>query len=124
MSTRRKTLLAIVMVPLAVLLTLGSITVASAHPAGSLAAHQIGKKKPTITISMFAFTVPKNVKAGATIKVVNKDAAPHTVTADDLSFDVSVPAKSTVKFKAPATVGKYPFHCTVHSTMKSTLVVK
>lgn len=125
MSYRHKTLLALLMVPLAALLTFGSISIASAHPAGALATHQVAKKKPTITISMFAFTVPKNVRAGATVKVVNKDAVGHTVTADDgISFDVAVPAKSTVKFKAPATAGKYAFHCSVHPTMLGTLVVK
>ena len=125
MTARTKTLLALAMVPLAMMLTLGSISIASAHPASHLATHQVAKKKPTITISMFAFTVPKNVKAGATIKVVNKDAAAHTVTSDDgVTFDVAVPAKTTVKFKAPATVGKYAFHCSIHPTMLGTLVVK
>lgn len=124
MSTRRKALLAVVMVPLAVLLTLGSVSIASAHPAGQLATHQVAKKKPTITISSFAFTVPTKVRAGATIKVVNKDAVAHTVTSDDgTTFDVAAPAKTTVKFKAPAT-GTYAFHCSIHSSMHGTLVVK
>ena len=74
MTTRRKTLLALVMVPLALLLTLGSVSIASAHPASHLATHQVAKKKPTITISSFMFTVPAKVRAGATVKIVNKDA--------------------------------------------------
>jgi len=125
MSTRRKGLLAVIMVPLAVLLTFASISIASAHPAGHLATHQVAKKKPTITISSFTFTVPKKVKPGAKIKVVNKDAAAHTVTSDDgSSFDVNVPGNSTVTFKAPKATGKYAFHCTFHGSMMGTLVVK
>jgi plastocyanin len=123
MSARRKTLLAILMVPMAVLLTLGSVSIASAHPAGHLAANQIDRT-PKIVISMFAFTVPRHVAPGALVKVVNKDAADHTVTADDLSFDVAVPGNSTVTFNAPANPGKYIFHCRIHHSMKSKLVVK
>lgn len=123
MSASRRTLLAIAMVPMAVLLTLGSISIASAHPAGHLATHQVDRT-PKITISMFAFTVPRHVAAGQTIKIVNKDVADHTVTADNLAFDVAVPGNSTVKFKAPLDLGRYPFHCSIHPTMKSKLVVR
>lgn len=124
MTTRRKTLLALVMVPLALLLTLGSVSLASAHPASHLATHQVAKKKPTITISSFMFTVTGKVRAGATVKIVNKDTFAHTVTADAGAFDIAAPGSTTVKFKAPATPGTYTFHCSIHPTMKGTLVVK
>ena len=126
MSHRRKALLALVMVPMAVLLTLGSISIASAHPASDLAdTHQPARKRPTIKISAFTFTVPRRVHPGATVKVVNQDAVAHTVTSDDgTSFDVAVPAKTTVRFKAPATVGKYAFHCSIHPTMMAQIIVK
>lgn len=124
MTPRRQTLLALVMVPLALLLTLGSVSLASAHPASHLATHQVAMKRPKITISAFMFTVPRRVRAGVTVKIVNKDAFMHTVTADGGAFDVSVPGSTTVKFKAPATAGRYPFHCNIHASMHATLRVR
>jgi plastocyanin len=112
------------MVPMALLLTLGSVSLASAHPASHLATDAVAKKRPTITIMSFAFTVPAKVRAGATIKVVNKDSFAHTVTADGGAFDIAVPGSTTVKFKAPATKGKYAFHCSIHPSMQATLVVR
>jgi len=126
MSTRRKTVLAILLVPMAVLLTLTSVSLASARPAGTLASHSIdAHKKPRIKILSFTFTVPAHVRAGAKIKVVNQDGFLHSVTSDDgTSFTVDVPGSSAVVFTAPSTPGKYPFHCRIHPTMKGTLVVR
>jgi len=98
---------------------------ASPHPSGTQAAQHITKAKK-ITISTFMFS-PGIVKVlpGGKIKVVNQDAVAHTVTSDDAtSFDIPVPAKSTVTFRAPATPGKYKYHCTIHPTMHGVLVVK
>lgn len=127
MSTRRKTLLAIVMLPIVMLLTVASIGLASAHPAQKAAQSAVhpAAKKPKIVISSFTFTVPKSVKPGSKILVINKDGVDHTVTSDDgTSFSVVTPAHSKVKMIAPASTGSYAFHCAIHATMKGTLVVK
>jgi len=78
---------------------------------------------PDITIKDFAFTaIP--VKAGATVTVKNTGAATHTVTSNDgTSFDKSVDPGKTITFTAPAKAGTYPFHCTIHTQMKSKLIV-
>jgi plastocyanin len=55
---------------------------------------------------------------------MNMDGEAHTVTSDTGAFDVKAPASATVTFKAPMTPGRYPFHCTYHSNMHGTLVVK
>jgi plastocyanin len=83
-------------------------------------------KAKTLTISMFAFSPAKlKVKAGQKIKIVNQDAVAHTVTSDDgTTFNVSVPGKSTVVVAAPATAGKYAYHCTIHPTMHGMMIVK
>jgi plastocyanin len=39
-------------------------------------------------------------------------------------FDVSVDAGGTAKVTAPTKPGSYPHHCTFHSNMHGTLVVK
>jgi len=62
-------------------------------------------------------------KAHQVTKVVNKDTAPHTLTADDSSFDTkSIDANATGEFTAPGP-GTYKIHCTVHPFMTATLKV-
>lgn len=78
-----------------------------------------------ISIQNFGFTVPDSVAPGEKITVQNKDDTAHTVTADTgNAFDVKVPGSGTVTFTAPGTAGSYKFHCTYHSNMHATLIVK
>jgi plastocyanin len=90
--------------------TSGSSTTASAQASTT----------PAITIKGFAFTVTP-AKTG-TITIKNDDTTKHTVTADDGSFDVDVPAGGTATIDVPK-AGSYPFHCKIHPSMKATLVV-
>ena len=96
----------------------------TSHPSGLHSQHITAGK--TITISTLTFSPGKlKVNAGQKIKIVNQDAVAHTVTSDDgTSFDVAVPAKTTVTFNAPATAGKYKYHCSIHTTMHGLLIVK
>ncbi len=107
-----------------------SSPVASATSAAPSSAAQTSQAPPaspvaTITINSFAFGQPLTVKAGQDVKVVNEDAAPHTVTADDgTSFNASAAASGgTGSFTAPKKPGRYAFHCTVHPMMHGTLIV-
>jgi plastocyanin len=78
-----------------------------------------------IHISKFAYTTPASVAPGATVTVMNMDAVKHTVTADSgKAFDTAVPAGASTTFTAPMKPGSYPFHCTYHSNMHGTLVVR
>lgn len=59
-----------------------------------------------------------------TVTFVNQDSAPHTVTANDSSFNSGNlnPGQSwTNTFTTPGTFG---FHCIYHSWMKGTIIVK
>jgi plastocyanin len=79
----------------------------------------------TITIAGFAFGQPLTVAPGATIEVVNTDAAPHNVTAADGSFetpDLQQDDKATIT--APNTPGRYEFSCTIHPEMTGMLIVE
>jgi plastocyanin len=77
-----------------------------------------------ITITDFAYKVPASVAAGATITIKNEDSQAHTVTSKEGGFDVKVDPKGTATLKAPDKAGSYPFVCTFHANMSSTLVVK
>ena len=79
----------------------------------------------TIAMEGVAF-VPETltVKQGDTVVWTNKDPFPHTATAQDRRFDSREIApdktwKYTVRKK-----GKIPYVCTLHPTMKGTLVVE
>lgn len=92
---------------------------ATSGPAASQAA-----APAVVTIKDFAFTAPVSVAAGATVQVNNGDGEAHTVTADSGgAFDAKVDGSGTASFTAPTKPGRYPFHCTYHSTMHGVLVV-
>ncbi|WP_423183783.1 cupredoxin domain-containing protein [Arthrobacter sp. NyZ413] len=80
----------------------------------------------TITIKDFGYQGPVSVSPGAKISVKDLDAQAHTVTSDDgKSFNAAVDGGGgTAEFTAPSTPGSYPYHCTYHSNMHGTLVVK
>ncbi|WP_162150225.1 cupredoxin domain-containing protein [Arthrobacter sp. H14] len=78
-----------------------------------------------ITVEGFKFEGPESVSPGATITVVNKDLAPHTVTSEEEGvFDVQFEGGETVTFTAPEEPGEYPYICTIHPAMMATLVVE
>ena len=66
------------------------------------------------------------VKAGAKVSVaILDDNVPHSMTADDGSFDTGIFTKSA----GPKTItlsssGTFRYHCQVHTFMKGTLVVR
>lgn len=68
----------------------------------------------TITITNFQ-NDPADlaVKVGQPITVTNNDSFPHTVTAEDGTFDVEVPAKGSVDLSVPKP-GSFPYNCTFH----------
>jgi plastocyanin len=64
------------------------------------------------------------ITVGTTIEWKNEDLLPHSVTADDNSFDsgnIESGQAWSFTFTKP---GSYPFHCTPHPFMKGTIVVK
>jgi plastocyanin len=111
----RLTLLVLAVAALA--LTLGACSSSSKTATGT------GSSTADITIKDFSFTATP-VKAGATVTVHNDGPSTHTVTANDgTSFDKSVDPGKTITFTAPAKAGTYPFHCSIHTQMKSKLIV-
>ena len=102
------------MLVLAVLCLGGATTTA----AGSGTSH-------TVTIENMQFNPPQlSVRPGDQIVWVNKDLFPHTVTADDKTFDSgAINAGSSWTYVADK-AGKHGYGCTFHPTMKGTLTVK
>lgn len=77
----------------------------------------------TVVIDKMKFgPVPEAVHPGDTIVWQNNDILRHSATARDKSFDVDLPAKTSVSMVvgAPGTV---PFFCKFHPGMTGTLVI-
>lgn len=79
----------------------------------------------TIQIKDFAFS-PSEVSAvaGSVITITNTDSTPHSVSANDKSFETgTINPGESVTIKAPNTEGVYPFHCNFHAYMRGNLTV-
>ncbi|MHA7156402.1 cupredoxin domain-containing protein [Arthrobacter sp. TMN-50] len=77
----------------------------------------------SISIDNFVFSGPGAVNPGGEITVTNNDTEAHTVTANDGSFDVTIPGGESATFTAPSSAGDYGFFCKFHGNMVGTLTV-
>jgi plastocyanin len=77
-----------------------------------------------VTIQNFKFgPASLTVKAGAKVTVTNSDSTTHTATADGGAFDTGDVDPGVSKTITLSKAGTYPYHCTIHSFMKGTIVV-
>ena len=93
--------------------------------AGAAVAPAHAATEHTVTIEGFEFRPGlETVKVGDTVIWRNADLVPHTVSAKDAGLD-SPPVASGATFRFTATrKGRFDYICTLHPTMKATLVVE
>ncbi len=90
-------------------------TIRGAQPATTVAPTTAAQPSP-IVVKDFAFS-GLEVKAGSKLLVQNEGPSPHTLTADDNSFDTGrIAPGSNVQFTVPSIPGTYKVKCTVHPT--------
>lgn len=88
-----------------------------------LATNSQSRRIHVIPIEKMKFaSVPANLEVGDTIRWVNRDAVPHTATARDRSFDVTIPGNSVREMKI-LKEGRHEFFCRFHPAMKGALSV-
>ncbi|MFA5348694.1 MAG: cupredoxin family copper-binding protein [Methanoregula sp.] len=82
----------------------------------------------SILIKNFAFSPDMlTIRSGTTVTWTNQDSAPHQIASDtgsSVSFSsdpLSNGASYQFTFTAP---GTYSYHCSIHPTMKGTIVVQ
>ena len=64
------------------------------------------------------------IKAGESVTWTNNDSTTHTITADNGEFESSsIAAGSTFTFQFD-NAGTYAYHCSIHPSMKATVVVE
>ena len=107
----------------------GGGATSTTRPATTATTAKTGAGKPDVTVPPSGIVIQNFAyadvvaKAHQTTKVVNKDSAPHTLTADDLSFDTkTIDGNATGEFTAPGP-GTYKIHCILHPFMTATLKV-
>lgn len=77
-----------------------------------------------VSIVDFAFEPASvEVPAGSTVTWTNTGAAPHTVTADDGSFDSGQLAPGATFSQTFDSRGDFIYHCTIHPQMTGTISV-
>lgn len=75
-----------------------------------------------LTIEDFAYAPePLVVAKGTVVRVVNKDDAAHTVTADDGSFDTGELGEGESKDLTLDGTGELAYHCTIHDYMRGVI---
>ena len=98
-----------------------------APPAGSAAAPSASTAPAagnSVTIVNFAFNPGTiTVKVGDTVGWTNGSGTPHTVTADDGSFDSGTLAGGAGFQQTFSAAGTFSYHCSIHSSMKATITV-
>lgn len=66
---------------------------------------------------------PVTVQVGGKVIWQNEDAAPHTATADDGSFDTGTIEQGKLGSETFKEAGTYPYFCEIHPDMRGTLEV-
>lgn len=94
-------------------------------PKDAGAATAASPKSVTITIRGMAFDPPvAEAPLGSTIVWKNEDIVEHTATAEDKTFDSGRIASQRTWSYSATKAGNFPYACTLHPTMKGTLVIK
>jgi plastocyanin len=66
---------------------------------------------------------PVTVQVGGKVIWQNEDAAPHTATADDGSFDTGTIEQGKIKSETFKGAGTYSYFCEIHPSMRGTVEV-
>ena len=93
---------------------------------GASAPAPSGEAQRSEKVKIVEFTYqpdPVAVQAGGKVIWQNEDAAPHTATADDGSFDTGTIEQGKLKSETFEQPGTYPYFCEIHPDMHGTVEV-
>lgn len=78
-----------------------------------------------VEIRNFAYS-PQTVeiRAGGSVRFINRDRAGHTATADDGYFDTGMLGQNEEAVITFDEAGEFPYYCIPHPHMRGTIVVK
>lgn len=102
----------------------GSATTGAATTESETTPSGDAARSEKVKIVEFAYQPdPVVVAAGGKVIWQNEDAAPHTATADDGSFDTGTLEKGKLKSETFEEAGTFPYFCEIHPTMHGTVEV-
>ena len=79
----------------------------------------------SVNISNYAFSPATiTINIGTSVKWTNKDSVTHTVTSDTGAFTSGNIATNGTYSYTFNVAGTYQYHCSIHQTMKGTIIVK
>jgi plastocyanin len=87
----------------------------------------VASRHPTRTVVIQGFRFkPANItiKRGTRVRWINKDSAPHTVTANNRAFGSGHLRKGQRYSHTFKTAGKKGYHCNIHPFMRGSIVVQ
>lgn len=99
---------------------------ANAQPGGVDAPAPSGDAARSEKVSIVEFAYdpdPVTIEEGGKVIWVNRDAAPHTATADDGSFDTGTIEQDKLKSESFKQPGTYAYFCEIHPDMRGTVEV-
>lgn len=105
--------------------TTAAPTTTAPEPSGNAPAPS-GEAVRSEKIEIVEFTYdpdPVTIQAGGKVTWINRDAAPHTATADDGSFDTGTLEMGKLKSESFKEAGSYPYFCEIHPDMRGTVEV-
>lgn len=103
----------------AILMILGIVSVS-----GCTNNSQSGTTANTVNIQNMAFNpATLNVKVGTTVKWVNMDSTTHQVVSNTGVFNSGVLKNGQSYTYTFNKTGTYPYYCSIHPSMKGTIVV-
>ncbi len=77
-----------------------------------------------VEIADFAYDPdPVTIEEGGKVTWINRDAAPHTATAEDGSFDTGTLEEGKLKSESFKQPGTYAYICSIHPQMQGTVEV-
>jgi plastocyanin len=129
----RRIVLLMTVATLVVVSALFVVSVAGAHKKYSAARTQkhpaaMAQKPPTRTVVIQDFRFKPahiDIKRGTRVRWINRDSAPHTVTANKAgSFDSGHLRHGQTYSHTFKTAGKKAYHCEIHPFMRGSVVVK
>lgn len=98
--------------------TQGDTTESEAAPSGE------AKKSEKVDIIEFTYQPdPVMVQTGGKVIWQNQDAAPHTATADDESWDTGTIEKGKIGSETFKETGTFAYFCEIHPDMRGTVEV-
>ena len=93
------------------------------QPAAASAAAPASSGILSVAIASFAFPDTLRIKVGQSVSWANNDSVPHTVTADDGSWDSGDIAAGKAFTQVFRKAGTFTYHCSNHPAMTGTVIV-